>query len=386
MPTTEARQVLDLFEEMWRDPYSAIAERGRTKRERPIGYFCSYVPEEILHAGGLTPVRIVGAERQVMLADAHLQSYCCSIARTSLELALGGELDFLDGTVFVQTCDTMQRLSDIWRLNTSFGFHGDVVLPTRMGDPLGVRYLTAELGAFRDRVSEFVGRRIEDAQLHESIRVYNRNRDLCERLYELLARGHPWLTGKVVLGCVMAGMWMRKEEHNLLVEKVLEWAEDAAPVGGESGSVDGPIRLLVSGSLCTGSDLIETIEGLGAVVADDDLCCGHRYVEGRTEETGDPLEAMAQRLSDRVICPAKHSSGWDRPSYLLRKAKGAGVVGVVFFLQHFCEPHAFDYPFVRDALEAEGLKTLLIEADLDSASSGQMRTRVEAFLEVLGGI
>ncbi len=377
MPPSDAKEILGDFRDLWKEPYAKMAELAESG-ERLLGYFCTYTPEEILHAAGFTPVRIVGQERNVDLADAHLQSYCCSLARTDLDMALAGDLAWLEGAVFVQTCDTMQRLSDIWRLNTGFAYHGDVVLPARLGDPLAEGYLIEELRVFRAGLEEYAGAPISDEALRESILVYNRNRELTGRLYEMLAAG-TGITGTQVLSCVMAGMWMRKEKHNELLEKVLEgWESQTAPD-------DSKVRLLISGSLCTTPDFTEMVEGLGALIADDDLCCGHRYIEGRVADEGDPIAAIARRLSQRVICPAKHSPLVDRAAYLTDKAARVGARGAIFFLQNFCDPHAFDFPWLRESLQADGVAVLLLESQLQTPALGQMRTRVEAFLEMIRG-
>ncbi len=362
---------------LWREPYAALAELAKSG-ERLIGYFCTYTPEELLHAAGFTPVRIVGQERNVDLADGHLQGYCCSLARTDLDMALAGDLACLEGAVFVQTCDTMQRLSDIWRLNTGFAYHGDFVMPARLGDPLAERYLVEELRAFRAALQEYAGTPISDEALRESIRIYNRNRELLGRLYERLATGAD-ITGTEVLAAVMAGMWMRKEKHNEMLEKVLDGLD------GSTSPDAGKVRLLISGSVVTTPDFTEMVEGLGARIVDDDLCCGHRYIEGQTSTDGDPLEAIARRLSERVICPAKHSPLSDRASYLTGKAKDTGAKGAIFFLQNFCDPHAFDFPWLRERLQADGVAVLLLESQLQTPALEQMRTRVEAFLEMIGG-
>ena len=108
---------IDECHEILADPYG-YAERFKAESGRKIvGTFCSYAPEEFIIAAGAHPFRIFGTGEKARLAESHLQSYCCSLVRGALEDALGGRLAFLDGVVFPHTCDTIQRLSDIWRLN-----------------------------------------------------------------------------------------------------------------------------------------------------------------------------------------------------------------------------------------------------------------------------
>ncbi|MBC8248998.1 MAG: 2-hydroxyacyl-CoA dehydratase, partial [Anaerolineales bacterium] len=81
---------------------------------RAMGYFCTYVPEEIIHAAGFAPLRILSGREIPSRADAHLQSYTCALCRSALDQALRGNLSFLQGVVFPHTCDTIQALADIW--------------------------------------------------------------------------------------------------------------------------------------------------------------------------------------------------------------------------------------------------------------------------------
>ena len=116
---------------------ATLKDQGR----QIIGYFCSYTPEEIIHAAGLHPMRLFGTKEEIHLAEKHLQSYSCSLIRTALADVLAGKLDFLDGTVFPHTCDSIQRLSDIWRLNTGLGFFADVVLPVKLNTESAREYM-----------------------------------------------------------------------------------------------------------------------------------------------------------------------------------------------------------------------------------------------------
>jgi len=150
---------------------------------------------------------------------------------------------------------------------------------------------------------------------------------------------------------------------------------------------DGRTPLLVSGSVCTIPDLMELILELGADVVDDDLCSGHRYFDTYVDEADTPEEALAKRMWGRVNCPAKHQCIEDRIEHLLRQVQDSGAQGVIFYLQNFCEPHLFDIPYVRDRLQEElEVPSLVLESELQSFSRGQMRTRLQAFIETIRGV
>ncbi len=373
----DARSIIEDCLEMWRNPYPHLAQL-RERGEKPVAFFCTYTPEEILHAAGFTPVRLMGSVRTISHADAHLQPYCCSLARTDLDMALAGELDYLEGAVFVQTCDTMMRLSDIWRRNTSFPLHADLVLPIRMGEETSLPFLMEEVHGLRRTIDDYLGHAISDDSLEESIRVYNRNRDLLGRLYELRSEQPGVIDGVSAMACAVAGFWMKKEDHNQLLHQLIESLQ------GEEQQSEAKTPLLVSGSICTTPDLFELIAELGAEVVEDDLCSGHRYFQDLVEVNVPPEEALARRMWRRVNCPAKHQTREDRASRLLKSAGESGAMGVVFYLQSFCEPHLFDLPYLRKRLQDElQIPSLVLESELQSFSRGQMRTRLQAFIETL---
>src|SRR5665811_1304297 len=115
----------------------------------------------------------------------------------------------MDGTVFVHTCDTMMRLSDIWRLNAGFAVHGDVVLPVRFEGDLAREYAGKELSAFRYKMEEFLGPITDDA-LKSSIKLYNRNRRLLAELYALRREDPSILPGDQALWLVTSSALMEK--------------------------------------------------------------------------------------------------------------------------------------------------------------------------------
>lgn len=376
-----APTALDRLMETREDPYAWARDwKGRTGG-KAMGFFCCDAPEEMIHAAGALPVRVTGENRATSKSGAHLQSYCCSLARTGLDMALDGTLSFLDGTVFVHTCDTMQRLSDIWRLNVGYAVHADIVLPVRFESSSAWEYMTAELESFRGKLAEALGP-IEDESLRRSISIYNRNRALLAELYDL-RRGDPSvLPYDQALWAVASSALMDTEEHSALLEDVLAEikGKGAEPAGG-----DGPVRLFGIGSVMDQWDFLQMVEEAGATFADDDFCDGRRYFDQQAREDLPPVEAVARRLWDRPTCPCKHAPSRHRADCLIERANEAGAKGAVFFQFKYCEPHAFDYPHLKKAFDEAGIPSLNLEIEQGSVSIEQMRTRVEALVETIRG-
>jgi bzd-type benzoyl-CoA reductase N subunit len=368
------------------DPYARAREWKESTGGRVVGFFCCYAPEELIYAAGALPVRITGENRTVSKAGAHLQSYCCSLARTGLDMALTGDLGFLDGTVFVHTCDTMQRLSDIWRLDAGYAFHVDFVLPVRFEGKPAIEYTRAELGLVRTKLGAALGQ-FDDEAIASSIKVYNRNRALLTELYDL-RRGDPGIMpSDQAIWVVASSALMDKAEHNELLEEIIDDLKTSSPLEGEDrGGGEARTRLFGVGSVMDQWEFLRMLEELGGTFADDDFCTGHRYFEGDVSEGGDPLDAITDRLMERGQCACKHMPDKNRSERIVQRARACGAKGAIFFQFKFCEPHGFDYPFIKTALGDAGFATLELEIEQGSVSIEQLRTRVEALLETVTAV
>lgn len=344
---------------------------------RAIGYLCSYVPEEIIHAAGFTPIRIFPGNGPAPRADAHLQSYTCSLARGCLEQALAGELDFLEGVVFPHTCDTIQCLTDIWletagsnRANKHVWI-GWVIQPVTMTSPHALTYLVAELKRFAHDLCRHFGLSINEDALSASITLYNRNR----RFLAAALAQDSHISAVERWNLAKAAMLMPPEEFPVATAS---WKPSLVP----RGETDRP-GLILSGSTLDDPALLSLIEELGGRVVGDDLCNGERYFDTPVPEDGDPWENLAWRYLHRIPCPCKHYGLDAREKHLLGLVKGRGAAGVIFTLKKFCEPHAWDYPYLAKALDREGIPHLLLEMEA-TTPLGALRTRLEAFLEMIG--
>jgi benzoyl-CoA reductase/2-hydroxyglutaryl-CoA dehydratase subunit BcrC/BadD/HgdB len=363
-------QALEQLVEASRAP---LAEWGaRYPGHRPVGTLCSYVPEEIIHAADLTPVRVRGSNAPVRSADAHLQSFACALCRSSLDQALSGALAPMAGAVFCHTCDAMQALADLWRINTPAAHFVDVVMvPANLSNPAARPYLVAELGRFRERLAGFVGRAIEEDELRSSIALYDETRRLVQGLQAVRDR----LSAPRFFAVLDAAQAMPREILNPLLAELLGELAGAPAVTG------GP-RLFLSGATLDEPQVPELIEGLGAQVAGDDLCSGSRHFQGQVGAEGKPLENLADYALRRRPCPTKLQAGHDPGQSAVDQAREAQADGIVFVIEKFCEPHAFDYALARPALERAGLPHLVLEMEQVTSVEG-LRTRLQAFVEML---
>jgi bzd-type benzoyl-CoA reductase N subunit len=369
--------MLQEFSEIAATPYDYAHAWKKRTGGRVFGYFCSYFPEELLHAAGILPMRILGTKENVSLADSHVQAFICSLVRTSLDAALKDKFNFLDGVVFPHSCDSIQNLADIWRHHFPEQFSDVVVLPVWVDIPEAEDYLTEEIKRFRKKLEEYLDAPIPDEELTKSINIYNENRSALSDLYALRRDNPSAISGAGVLEVVRASMSMRKEDHTILLKDLLNELRNKPRKNGDD------VRIVLYGNACDHPSIMDLFEENGAVVVDDDLCTGSRYFLCIESPHNDPIREIAKRYIRRVPCPSKHNSQFDRRDYLVDMARQGNADGVVMLLLKFCDPHDFDYPDLAKHLTESDIPHLRVETEMQPASIEQVRTRLQAFVEML---
>ncbi len=374
------------------NPLEAIVERcrrasiqedvlswKRTTGGKAVGCFPVYVPEEILHAGEILPVGIQGGGGiDTDLADSRIQSFVCSIARSTLELGLRRDLDALDGMVFPNICDVSKNLAGVWRRNFPDRKVEYVHLPQNPESAYAEEYLRAEFGRLRESFAELAGRPISYESLRESLAVFNRNRRSIQDLYRLRVE-KPWaVTAAETHLLVRAGRFLPKEVHTSLVEE--------GTVAAEASSRrrrDG-LRVVIEGAFCEQPPVewLETLEQAGCLIVDDDLQIGRRWFDRDVETGGDPLAALARAyLRTSPSASIRHGDEISRSQALVARVRRSRAQGVIFAAAKFCEPALFDYPILRAALEREGIPYLTFEFEEKMSVFESVRSQVETFVE-----
>jgi benzoyl-CoA reductase subunit C len=327
------------------------AENGR----RAIGHMPIYVPRELIHAAGMLPVGVVGAgdRLEIIRGDAYFQSYICHIPRSTIELALSGRLDALDGMLFPSICDVIRNLSGMWQMLFPDRYVRYIDVPQNFDHGVGGRFWRQELAALRDELGELGGKAISDDDLRASIAVYNRHRQIVRRLYSERSR-RPWLfpISEVFL-LLRAGNVLPPEEHIALIERYLE----AAPEEEDRQEQDLS-RVVLVGTFCEQPPLglLLTLERAGCWVVDDDLMLGLRWLNGDVPEDGDPLDRIAEAFLDQSVQTASvYQPEGRRGGWLVESVKEHQAEGVIFCAPSFCDPALLEQPMLVTALDEQGI-------------------------------
>ena len=356
------------------------AEEFKVQGKKVLGYLCLFAPPEIMASAGVLPYRLRGDLKEpVTRAHEFVEPFGCAYVRNLFDQDLKGKFDFLDGLIMSHSCDMVQRIYGIWTLNRKLPFHYFVNVPHTL-KPWSKEFFKRELVLFREKIEDFSGTKISDDQLRNTIAEYNRCRGLLRRLYGLRKEDPPRVSGTETLRVMVAGMGIPVEEFTGLLEDVIAEVSSRSERPPQKAA-----RLMVYGSVCDDSSLVQLVEENNAYVVIDDTCIGTRSFMQHVPQTADPLDGLVEAYFSSFLCPrTDRGAEGGRLRYIADLAKEYRADGVIMYIYSYCDPHKFDAPDVHDVLKKEGLPSLIIDDDYTLTNLASIRTRVQAFVELLG--
>jgi len=341
-----------------------------------LGYFCTYTPVEVIHAAGFLPVRVMGGPGSVTKADALAPSFICPYIRLALERGLKGEFDFLSGIVQGYTCDVVCGMVGVWQENIGGEIFHTVPIPYNDGSA-SRRYFREAIHELTIKLDAMGGHFTEEA-LDYSLKLHAKIRQVVLDFYEMRYTGRLPLSAGDWLRVIQTGFVTPPEDYYLMLGDLSRNLEK------QNGSNATGVPILVSGSIIEEPRVLEILEDSGARVVADDLCTGLRHFYPADGEGGVPIERLIDRYIHRFPCPSR-SKAEDRIPMISELIKRSGAEGVVFLFQKFCTPHLAEHPALAEQLKKMGVPSIVVEMEEAGVNEGQLRTRLEAFFEMLRG-
>ncbi len=379
MQTSIKSRALKEFAEATATLANPAVQEWRRQGGKVVGYFCSYFPEEIVTAAGFLPFRMrATGSNGTELADAYLSSINCSFTRHCFNLGLRGEYDFVDGAVWLSTCDHVRRIYDNWKRKVNTPFVHIMSLPKKIDEPQ-VGWYRDEMVNLKEALERHFSVKITDERLWEAIRLHNETRRLQRQLYELRKKDNPPITGTEALAVMVAGTAMPKQRYNQLLRELLD------EISQREGNADYRARLMILGGILDDPGYIKVIEEQGGLVVTDMLCFGTKIMwKDVAEGTGDPLAALARYyIAERPSCARMFGDYPRRADFvrdMVREFKVDGIIGERLI---FCDLWAVEHYMLAKEFKAEGVPYLMLDREYLLAGVGQLRTRVQAFLETI---
>jgi benzoyl-CoA reductase subunit C len=345
-----------------------------------VGYFCSSMPVEMITAAGMLPFRIrATGSGGTELSDAYFSSLNCSFPRHAFNMALEGRFDFVDALVMFNSCDHIRRVYDHWIRQLPTPFVRILSLPKK-AEAAQVEWFREELANLRADLQGHFGVEITDDKLREAIGLHNESRRLLRQIYDLRKGKSPPITGAETLTVTVASTAMPPALYNQLLRELLKDLEQAP------GHSDYRARLLVAGGELDDPAYLQVIEEQGGLVVADTLCFGSRMLWKDVDDSmADPLYALARYyVAERPSCARVFSEYETRAEYIRTMIRDFDVDGAIFERLMFCEVWGFEQFSLTGDFKGWNIPLLCMDREYILSGVGQVRTRVQAFLETMG--
>jgi len=370
-------EILYRCRELVEDPSFPTVSRWREAGGKVLGHFQVYFPEEIAHAAGLLPFKLRGAPIEPTQADSRFGSYLCSIVKTTLEVVLNGSTR-VDMFVTHPICDAARNMAGVWGRN--FEFPCEILyLPQNANSTHAPEYLRGEYERLQRRIEGVAGRAVTPADLRRSLDVYNQNRALIRKLYDI-KREAPWqIPAEDAYALMAVGALIPREEHNELLRAAL-------PLIAQSPArAQDRIRIVFEGGFCEQPplDLIRTI-GHSCYVVDDDFMIGLRWILEDVLLDGDPLARLAQAYLERsTYSPVQHDLRKPKEKMLLERIERSGARAAIVTAAKMCEPGLEEQVAYTHALDRANIPYFVSEFEENMTSYDHLGIQLETFVENL---
>ena len=348
------------------------------------GYMCTHVPEEILYAAGIIPVRILSAHESQAMTRSYIHETYCSFSHDCAYQGLKQNYDYLDLLVHSSSCIHMAEAFNVWIRFAGFQEKSHLIpFPHIIHTKHAHGMMVESYGEFKQFIEKFVKKPITDDDLERAIKVYNHTRRLLKRLWEFLSRDNPPIAGSDVAAVTLAAQVMDKQECNQMLEQLVQRLE------GEPGKEPSGVRLMVTGGACDDLRVFDLIENLNydASLIFVDSCTATRYFWFEVpEDRPDKLEAIAEGYISRIPCPAKDNvpgTGEKKRFRFIRQfIEDYKPDGVVFLYQRFCSPQSMDIVALKPIIDMLGIPWTEVELDT-TVPVTQFGTQLEALVEII---
>jgi benzoyl-CoA reductase/2-hydroxyglutaryl-CoA dehydratase subunit BcrC/BadD/HgdB len=367
----------------------AAKEEGK----KVIGYTCLFAPIELILAADAIPVRVnSGWYDAAKLGDRVVPVEVCPMVRSTIGakmIALSPYLEASDALISVLTCDGMTKLSEIL---SDYKPIWAMTLPRVKDSEQSKRLWSEEIKAVKGQIEALTGNKIKRKQLKPAITCTQKATKAFRRLQEL-RKGSPVIMGRDAMLVNQTYMWDNIERWTEKTEALCVELEKRASQKKWACSPETP-RVMVTGTPMIWPDnwkvptLIEEANPQGVIVADE-LCSGERllYDPVGVDEwsMSDMLNALSERYLMASTCPCLTSAdgNQDRINWMLNKIKEWKIQGIIYYVVRGCMLYAMEYTRIKKVLDRIGVPVYYLDTEYTREDVGQMKTRVEAFLEML---
>lgn len=367
-------ELLNRFHEAAANPKAQL-DRYLAEGKKVIACAPVYTPEELVHAMGMVPMGVWGADMELNESKRFFPTFICSVMQSILEMGMMGGYEGISGIMIPSLCDSMKALGENWKFAVPAIPFIPADYPQNRKLEAGFAYVQAVYRRQIKQLEEISGASFSADALKESNQVYNRHNQVMRQVSKSLAE-HPSITAAQRCDIFKSALFMRKEEHTALVEEFLELLETAEERGKK-------LRIVTTGIQADQPELLKILdENQMQIVADDVAQESRQYITD-APDIDDPVAAAARKFCDRDFCSVLYDIEKKRITRLIETAKERNADGILYIQTKFCDPEEFDYVPMKKACEEAGLPLLMIETDRQMNQFEQARTAILTFAEIL---
>lgn len=376
---------LELVEKYYSD-YGCRAKELKKEGKKIMGYISALGPLEIITAAGFIPVRMKGdVNDPITKADIHMETIVCPFVRNVFDSALKGRYDYLDGMVIPHTCDSISRTYDIWTYNLKLPYSHFLNVP-HVTDGPSLEFFKEILCTFIKSLEKFTGNKITNETLSQAVNAYNQNRQVMRQLYELRKSHPPLISGVEMIKVLVAAMSLPVEESTELIENVIDEIKERGSTPAQKSA-----RIMIISDQIDDIALIEIIEKAGARMVMDDISIGTKIYWPDIEKAQPPIDGIAERYLRKIKIPTTYRDTGEtyqdklenRFGHIRQFIKDFRVDGAILFIYKYCDPYGFEVPAIKNYIESLGTPVLYLEEEYSTSTLGRLKTRIEAFLEMI---
>lgn len=370
--------MFDQFQNVISNVTSTISAFEEQSGKPVIGVMPAYFPMELIDAAGGYPVQLWGNKLPIEMADTYLQSYCCSVARSILELELKSGATMVKGYAFTSICDTLINLREIYRrLFDKPTF--ELAIPSTQTAQARKKYLKQIIDTVIRGLENLTGKQITKDSLAQAASIHHKTREYQRKLYDIRRTKPGLIKNYDFYTMLKAGFFLPRSEYNNMLNEVIRKLDDLP-----DPSFNRP-KIIMSGMVFDPIETYRLFDEYSVHIVDDDFSNGWRTVSKSILNTEDIYEGITEYIFNPSPCCCVYHPDIDRHDYLVEKVKRSGAQGVIFWYIKFCEPDAFDRPQLVSRLKDEGIPSTTIEIELSMTNFDPIKTRINAFCEMLGG-
>lgn len=380
-PEQEFSLDLESFRRAQRRAKEAFIHKSAGKKAY-VAYTCVYTPIEVLAAADVSYIRLLhrGSPDELIAGETLTQSMLCDFAKS----IIGGfmkktpEFNAIEKLYTFYTCGCMKSIVE--SVNELYVPAVVYNLPRKRTEASEIPFLASEIRAFKEDLEKLTGEKIEDEAIREKIAAYNLARQHIREIAEYRKGDFPLVRSSEFQELIKGFFTIPVEELLVELGGIKEQLQHARQPKKKK------IRLLLTGGIIADGDdkITRILEGLGVEIVAEDNCTGIKPVSFQVpeQEDGDVYEQLAEAYLGKAPCSRMYPKE-DMLDYTGNLAKEYDIDGVVVYYLKFCPSYSVEEKLYRNLFKKAGIPLIIIAGDYSVGDEGQIKTRLEAFVELI---